>query len=162
MCFVAWLSPGRCETKRNSVSCWAFLNYSPFYITLSTELKRPSKASSCWTIRALCNCFGEPCSGGYHPSKSSYAPAETVWAKLGKDVRLFSSASLDSDSKAGRRIDAYLLGTASGRIFSCRVLEIASGLLSLRVKAKDFMHAYFRKVNSEVLMQLSLQQTLCS
>jgi len=33
-------------------------------------------------------------------------------------------------------------------------------LLSLRVKAKDFMHAYFRKVNWEVLMQLSLQQTL--
>ena len=37
----------------------------------------------------------------------------------------------------------------------CRVLEIASGLLSLRVKAKDFMHDYFRKVNWEVLMQLS-------
>ena len=71
-------------------------------------------------------------------------------------------ASEHSDSEAGRRIDAYLLVMASGRIFSCRVLEIASGLLSLRVKAKDFMRAYFRKVNSEVLMQLSLQQTLCS
>ena len=69
-------------------------------------------------------------------------------------------ASKHSESEAGRRIDAYLLGTASGRIFSCRVLEIASGLLSLRVKAKDFMHAYFRKMNWEVLMQLSLQQTL--
>ena len=73
-----------------------------------------------------------------------------------------SKASMHSDSKAGRRIDAYLLVMASGRIFSCRVLEIAIGFLSLRVKAKDFMHDYFRKVNSEVLMQLSLQQTLCS
>ena len=71
-----------------------------------------------------------------------------------------SNASKHSDSKAGRRIDAYLLVMASGRIFSSRVLEIASGLLSLRVKAKDFMHAYFRKMNWEVLMQLSLQQTL--
>ena len=26
----------------------------------------------------------------------------------------------------------------------------SSGLLSLRVEAKDFMHAYFRKVNSEL------------
>ena len=80
--------------------------------------------------------------------------------KKSADLHAQSNASKHSDSEAGRRIDAYLLGMASGRRFSCRLLEIASGLLSLRVKAKDFMHAYFRKVNSEVLMQLSLQQTL--
>ena len=60
------------------------------------------------------------------PSKasSSYALAETVTvqAKLGnlKHVKLFSSSSSDSDSKAGRMIDAYCLGTATQFSSPCR------------------------------------------
>ena len=57
-------------------------------------------------------------------------------------------ASKHSDSEAGRRIDAYLLGIANSCRFPCRVLKIASGLLSLCVKTKGFMHTYFRKVKS--------------
>jgi hypothetical protein len=56
-----------------------------------------------------------------------------------------SKASKNSAREAGRRIDAYLLGMASGRRFSSRVLEIASGLLSLRVKAKDLCTLTFAK-----------------
>ena len=80
--------------------------------------------------------------------------------KKSADLHAQSKASKHSYSEAGWRIDAYILGMASGRRFSCRDLEIASGLPSVRVKANDFIHTYFRKVSSEVLMQLSLQQTL--
>ena len=38
--------------------------------------------------------------------------------------------------EAGRRIDAHLLGMASGRGFSCRAPETASGLQSLRAKSQ--------------------------
>jgi hypothetical protein len=46
--------------------------------------------------------------------------AETVQAKLGRNFKLFSSISSNSDSEEGQRMVAYLLNMASGRRFSCR------------------------------------------
>ena len=83
----------------------------------------------------------EPCSGGYRPSKSSYAPAETVRAfhatepcsggyRPSKAWQAFQAIlqiqTAKLPPKQRGRIDAYLLGMARGRRFSCRVLEIAN------------------------------------
>ena len=80
-----------------------------------------AKLAPAETVRAFLFCFGEPCSCGYHQSKSSYAPAETVRDKLGIHFKLFSSASSNPDHEAGRRIAGYRQGMASCWGFSCRV-----------------------------------------
>jgi len=48
------------------------------------------------------------------------APAETARAKVGKHFKLFFRFRQQSYSRSKGRINAYLLGMASGRRFSCR------------------------------------------